>query len=179
MIRAAYEKIIWRAVAAGWAVAILTGIVFNLVFRGAHRFLFDGASLEFADTTALVIISLISGFLAHSVGGYAAGRGSRSWGGLNGAMVAVLGTAAVLAAFFVVAAIALATAGALFAGGLSLPPALAGLGGGLLIALLALFIFNLLGGYLGGKLGELEIGLLRGSGRTHPDETGAAGKEER
>ncbi len=163
----------------GWAAAILTGIAFNLVFRVAHRWLFDGASLEFADTPALVTISLISGFLAHSVGGYAAGRGSRSWGGLNGAMVAVLGTAAVIAAFVIVAAIALATAGALFTGGVSLPPALTGSGGGLLLALLALFIFNLLGGYLGGKLGELEIGLLRGSGGTPPDKADAASEEER
>lgn len=179
MIGAARERIRWRAVVLGWAAAILTGIAFNLVFRAAHHWLFDGSSLEFADTTALVTISLISGFLAHSVGGYAAGRRARTWGGLNGAMVAVLGTAAVIAAFVIVAAIALATAGALFAGGLSLPPALEGLGGGLLLALLALLIFNLLGGYLGGKLGELEIGLLRGSGEAPPHETDAAGEEER
>lgn len=179
MIRAAYEKITWRAVAVGWAVAILTGIVFNLVFRVAHRFLFDGAPLQFADTAALVTISLISGFLAHSAGGYAAGRSSGSRGGLNGAMVAVLGTAAVVAAFIVAAAIALATAGALFVGGVSLPPALSGTGGGLLIVLLALFVFNLLGGYLGGKLGELEIGLLRSSRKAPSERADTSSEEER
>lgn len=163
----------------GWTAAILTGVVFNLVFRAAHRWLFDGASLEFADTTALVTISLVSGFLAHSVGGYVTGRGSRSWGGLNGAMVAVLGTAAVVAAFVIVAAIALATAGALFTGGVSLPPALAGFGGGLLLALLALFVFNLLGGYLGGKLGELEIGLLRRSNEPPSQQAGTGNEQER
>lgn len=179
MIRAASGRIIWRAVATGWAAAILTGVVFNLVFRVAHRFLFDGAPLQFADTPALITISLISGFLAHSVGGYAAGRSSRSWGGLNGAMVAVLGTAAVIAAFVIVAAIALATAGALFAGGISLPPALAGLGGGLLLVLLALFVLNLLGGYVGGKLGELEIGLLRRSNEPPSQEAGTGNEQER
>lgn len=151
----------------GWAAAILTGIVFNLVFRAAHRWLFDGGSLELADTPALVSISLISGFLAHSVGGYATGRRARTWGGLNGAMVAVLGTAAVIAALVLVAAIALATAGAVFPGNLSLPPSTSGIGG-ILLALLSLFVFNLLGGYLGGKLGELEIGLLRRSREAPP-----------
>jgi len=151
------ERVRWGAVVAGWAVAILTGIVFNLMFRAAHYGLFGGESLTLSDTAALVTISMISGFLAHSAGGYAAGHRARESGGLNGAMVAVLGTAAVVAAFVVVAAIALATAGALFgAGGPAAPVSLTGeLVGRLAITALILFLVNLTGGYLGGKLGEI------------------------
>lgn len=146
------KNIRWRAVVLGWGVAIAAGVSFNLVFRVAHYGLFGGASLELSDTTALVTISVISGFLAHSVGGYVAGRGD--FGGLNGAMVAVLGTAALFAAFLLIAAVALATAGALFADGSALPP----LGEEMPdIATFAfvLFLVNLAGGFLGGKLGYL------------------------
>lgn len=165
MIRIVQTRVVWKAVILGWGAAIIAGIVLNLIFRAANYWLFDAGPLGLADTTALVTISLISGFLAHSVGGYVAGRGSRSWGGLSGAMVAVLGAIAVIAAVFVVAAIALATAGAVFAGGVSLPAPRGGLGG-VLIALLVLFLVNLCGGYLGGKLGELEGGTVRTSRRS-------------
>lgn len=155
-LRKYIDRVNWGAVVFGWAVAILTGIVFNLLFRAAHYGLFGGESLTLSDATALVTISMISGFLAHSAGGYAAGYRSRVSGGLNGAMVAVLGTAAVVAAFVLVAAIALATAGALFAEGSPGPPASlsAELAGRLIITALILFLVNLTGGYLGGKLGE-------------------------
>lgn len=136
----------------GWASAIAAGVALNLVFRVAHYGLFDGSSLEFSDTTALVTISMISGFLAHSVGGYVAGRGDS--GGLNGAMVAVLGTAAIVAAIVLIAAVALATAGAVFAG-LSDIPVSGELAGRLAITAFVLFLVNLAGGFLGGKLGSL------------------------
>lgn len=160
MLRKTVERVRWQAVFVGWGVAILAGIAINLIFRAAHYGLFGGESLTLSDTTALVTISLISGFLAHSVGGYAAGYRARTSGGLNGAMVAVLGTAAVVAAFVVVAAILLATAGALFAEGSPDPPVTltGGLAGRLTITALILFLVNLTGGYLGGKLGELVPG---------------------
>lgn len=148
------KRIRWRAVIFGWVSAILAGIFFNLIFRAAHYGLFGGESLEFSDTTALVAISMISGFLAHSVGGYVAGRRAGVSGGLNGAMVAVLGTAAIVAAFVLIAAVALATAGAVFAEG-----GVASLTGGMVwrlaVAALILFLVNLAGGFLGGKLGSL------------------------
>jgi hypothetical protein len=156
------QNVVWKFVVFGWVAAIVVGIVLNLIFRAANRWLFDAGPLGLEDTAALVTISLISGLLAHSVGGYVAGRGARYRGGLNGAMVALLGTAAVIAAVVVVAAIALATAGAVFAGDASLSVPRGGLGG-VLITLLVLFLVNLLGGYLGGKLGELEVGLVRPS----------------
>lgn len=151
------ERVSWRAVVLGWGVAILTGIVFNLVFRVAHYGLFGGESLTLSDTAALVTISMISGFLAHCAGGYAAGHRARASGGLNGALVAVLGTVAVVAAFVVVVAIVLATAGALFAEGSPEPPVSlsAELAGRLAVTALILFLVNLTGGYLGGKLGEI------------------------
>ncbi|MDN5697517.1 MAG: hypothetical protein L0G70_06010 [Rubrobacter sp.] len=170
MIRTMQTRVVWRAVVFGWGAAIVAGIVLNVVFRGANRWVFGAGTLRLEDTAALVTISLISGLLAHSVGGYVAGRGSRSWGGLNGAMVAVLGTAAVIAAVIVVAAIALATAGAVFAGDVAFSVPRGGLGG-ILIALITLFLTNLLGGYLGGKLGELEVGLV-GTSRGSPSGKG-------
>lgn len=153
------ERVRWRAVLVGWAVAIASGIVINLVLRAAHYGLFGGEQLDFTGQTALVTISMISGFLAHAAGGYVAGYRAGDSGGLNGAMVAVLGTVAVVAAFVVVAAIALATAGALFgAGGPSTPESLTPvLAGRLAISALILFLVNLTGGYLGGKLGALII----------------------
>lgn len=72
-------------------------------------------------------------------------------------MVAVLGTAAVVGAVVIVAAIALATAGALFgADGPAAPVSLTGeLVARLAVTALILFLVNLTGGYLGGKLGEI------------------------
>jgi uncharacterized membrane protein len=70
-------------------------------------------------------------------------------GGLNGAMTAVFG----LILGLVVSAI-LAVLGVTFAEGVAMPPANFGLAGGVLLAGLVLFLVNLFGGYVGGKLGE-------------------------
>ncbi len=76
------RRVNWRAVAWGWAVAIVTGIVLNLLFEAAHILLFSVEALDAASpTTAVVTISLISGFLAHFAGGYTAGRRARTGGG--------------------------------------------------------------------------------------------------
>ena len=169
MIQSLKTSVSWKAVLLGWAAAVVTGIVLNLMFRAANYWVFDAGPLGLRDTAALVTISLIVGFLAHGVGGYLAGRIARYRGGLNGAMVAVLGTVAVIAAVIMVAAIVLATAGALFSGGVPLTMPRGGVGG-ILIALVALFLANLLGGYLGGELGEFEVGLGRPSGKPPPAE---------
>lgn len=151
------RRINWKAVVIGWISAIVAGLAMNLIFRAAHYGLFSGESLTLADATALVTISMISGFLAHSVGGYVAGRRAGDSGWINGAAVAVLGTAALLAAFVLLAAVALATAGALvspgdLAGGI--PPA--DLFRQLAISAVILFLVNLAGGALGGALGGLD-----------------------
>jgi hypothetical protein len=145
----------WKAVVAGWLVAILAGIVGNALFWLAHLVLFAGTPPEY-DTTALVTISLISGFLAHFVGGYVAGRRAGVAGGLNGAMTAVLGSIVLILSVVLVPAVIAATAGALLAGELPVPDVAAGAAGRILLALLALFLLNLAGGFFGGKLGEWE-----------------------
>jgi hypothetical protein len=166
MFRSVSEKMNWRAVTLGWAVAIAVGIMLNLLFEVAHVLLFGGNVLNPDNlTTALVTLSLISGFLAHFAGGYVAGRRARVFGGLHGMMVAVLGFAFVVVAVAVVSAILIATAGiVLIERGIPFPAMTLGFAGGALLASLALLIFNLLGGFFGGKLGEWERGPVGTSG---------------
>lgn len=166
MFRELSEKIRWRAVIWGWAIAIATGLVLNLVFEAAHILLFSGEVLNAANlTTAVVTISLLSGFLAHFTGGYVAGRRAQTDGGLHGAAVAVLGFIFVVVALVVVGAIVGATAGiVLVESELSLPTLTFGFAGGALLASLALLVFNLVGGFFGGVLGEWEIGPTSTSG---------------
>lgn len=96
-------------------------------------------------TSGLLIVSLVSGFLAYLFGGYVAGKFARRAGGLHGAMTAILGaaTGAVFAAFGV------AVSGGIFV-------TLIGVGFGEITAstALALFLAYVFGGYIGGKLGE-------------------------
>lgn len=166
MFRRVSEKTNWRAVILGWAVAIAAGIVLNLLFEVANVLLFGGGALNSANlTTAVVTISLLSGFLAHFAGGYVAGRRARSSGGLHGVMVAILGFLFVVIAVGVVSAILLATAGLFVVeGGIPFPSVTLGFAGSVLLASLALLVLNLLGGFFGGKLGEWERGPVSTSG---------------
>lgn len=168
MFRTISEKIKWGPVIWGWAVAIATGILLNILFEAAHVLLFGGEALDATNLTAAVVtISLISGFLAHFAGGYVAGRRSRTDGGLHGVMVAILGFIFVVAAVLIVSAILLATAGIfLIEGELPLPALTFGFAGSALGASLVLLALNLLGGYFGGKLGEWETGPVSTSGGT-------------
>jgi hypothetical protein len=170
MFHGVSEKTNWRAVVIGWAVAIATGVVLNLLFEAAHVLLFGGKILNPDNlTTALVTLSLLSGFLAHFAGGYVAGRKARAHGGLQGVMVAVLGFLFVVAAALIISAIVAATAGLfLIEGGVALPALTLGLAGGALLASLALLTLNLLGGFFGGKLGEWETGPVDSSGGAGP-----------
>jgi hypothetical protein len=166
VLRSVSQRTNWRAVIFGWAVAIATGIVLNILFEAAHVLLFGGEALSAASpTTGVVAISLVSGFLAHFAGGYVAGRRARASGGLHGAMVAILGFVFVVVAAAVVSAILLATAGIVVVeGGVPLPSVTLGFAGGALLASLALLALNLLGGFFGGKLGEWERGPVGTSG---------------
>ena len=170
MFRGVSEKTNWRAVIIGWAVAIATGVVLNLLFEAAHVLLFGGDVLNPDNLTiALVTLSLLSGFLAHFAGGYVAGRKARAHGGLQGAMVAVLGFLFVVATAVIISAIVVATAGVfLVEGGLALPALTLGLAGGALLASLVLLVLNVLGGFFGGKLGEWDTGPIDGSGVAGP-----------
>lgn len=166
MFRSVSEKMNWRAVIVGWAAAIVTGILLNLLFEAAHTLLFGGEALDAANpTTGVVTISLLSGFLAHFAGGYVAGRRARASGGLHGVMVAILGFLFVVVAVAVISAILLATAGLfLVEGGIPFPSVTLGFAGGALLASLALLVLNLLGGFFGGKMGEWETGPVDTSG---------------
>jgi hypothetical protein len=139
----------WGAVALGWVVAVVAGIVINFVLR-----IIFGLFVEFPPsptelTVGVIVVSLLSGFLAYLIGGYAAGRSARVSGGLNGAMTAVFGLVLgiILAIIFVFFDLVLT-------GAVALPPVSFGMAGAALIAGLVLFLVNLLGGYIGGKLGE-------------------------
>ncbi len=146
--RARPPGIKWGAVALGWVVAVIAGIIFNLLLRILAG-LFVEFPLEPAElTAAVVVVSLLSGFLAYLVGGYAAGRSARVSGGLNGAMTAVFGVI-----LGIVLAVILAIFDVILTGGVALPPVNFGLAGAALLAGLILFLVNLLGGYIGGKLG--------------------------
>ena len=96
-------------------------------------------------TSGLLIVSLVSGFLAYLFGGYVAGKFARRAGGLHGAMTAILGVAA---------SAILGTFGVAVSGGIFVT--LIGVGFGEITAstALALFLAYVFGGYIGGKLGE-------------------------
>jgi len=135
----------WEGVALGWLVAIPAGLLFSPLLRGAYDALTGASVMPGKFTSGLVIVSLVSGFLAYLFGGYVAGKFARRAGGLHGAMTAVLGaaTGAILGAF-----------GIAVSGGILVT--LIGLGFGEVTAstALALFLAYLFGGYIGGKLGE-------------------------
>ena len=146
MIRGGSEGLELGAVSLGWVVTILCGSVFGGVsglITGAV-----GGSLGLL-TTATAIGTLLSGFLAHVVGGFCAARSARTSGRLNGAMIAVLGLVVGL-----VPTITFAVFGGISGAGLAMPQVSFGAAAGSLLAAAFLFLFNLLGGYIGGGLGE-------------------------
>ena len=139
----------WDAVALGWIVASAAGVLLSPVFRFLYG-LVAGPPAERGEFTATIVaVSLLSGFVAYLLGGYVAGRVAGASGGVNGAMTAVIG----LAVGLVLAAV-LTLFGVLFSEGVTVPPAGFGLAGTALLAGLLLFLANLMGGFVGGKLGE-------------------------
>lgn len=143
----------WGSVALGWLVATVAGLAISLLSGALYGLVatppaqIGGQTGGF--TATVVVVSLISGFLAYFLGGFVAGRSSGYSGGLNGAMTAVFGLIVGVALGAV-----LALFGVVFAGGVAVPPVNFGLGTGTLLAGLLLFLVNLFGGYVGGKLGE-------------------------
>lgn len=138
----------WGVVGLGWIVAVCAGIIISPILRFIYA-VFAEPPVERGDlTTAIVVISLLSGFLAYVAGGYVAGKLARVAGGANGAMTAVFGLIV-----GIIIAIILGILGIIFVEGVAMPPANFGLAGGALLAGLVLFLVNLLGGYVGGKWG--------------------------
>ena len=139
----------WGAVACGWAAAVLAGIVITPILRFLYGFFAEPPIERGELTTAVVVVSLVSGFLAYLIGGYVAARIAGYSGGKHGALTVIFGLIAgvVLALIFGVLSVT-------FAEGVALPPATFGLAGAALFAGIILFLTNLFGGFVGGKLGE-------------------------
>ena len=143
----------WGAVALGWVVAVLAGVVIGTVARQIYG-LIAGPPVEGGELTAtVVVISVVSGFLSYLVGGYVAARIARRSGGKHGALTAVFGLIA-----GTILAIVLVLLGTVFAEGLAavaVPPSSFGpIGAAWAAGTLILFLVNLFGGFVGGKLGE-------------------------
>ncbi len=83
----------WGSVALGWLVAVLTGVVTSPLLRALYGLVAEPSAERGEFTAAVIVISLVSGFLAYLVGGFVAARSARYSGGLNGAMTAVFGDA--------------------------------------------------------------------------------------
>lgn len=139
----------WGAVGLGWVISALAGVAISALARLAYGFFAEPPLGRGELTAAVVVVSLVSGFLAYLIGGYAAARLAGHSGGRHGALAALLG----LVVGIVLASV-LSLFGVLFAGGVAVPPAGFGLAGAALLAGLVLFLANLFGGYVGGKLGE-------------------------
>jgi hypothetical protein len=139
------ENIRWESVALGWLVALTAGLLLGPLSREAYDALTGAVVAPGKLSSGLVIVSVVSGFLAYLFGGYVAGRFARRAGGLHGAMTAVLGaaTGAVLAAF-----------GVAVSGGILVASIDLGFGEVTAAAASAMFLAYLFGGYVGGKLGE-------------------------
>lgn len=141
----------WGAVVLGWVVAVVVGLVISLILQGVYALVAEAPREGQEAATAVLVLSVLTGFAAYLVGGYVAGRRAGSAGGLNGAMTAVFGIVV-----GIVLAIILIVLSLIAFGGEGLPTAPVGFGGiaeGAFLAVLLVFVANLLGGYLGGRLG--------------------------
>jgi hypothetical protein len=139
-------------VVLGWAVAVFLGILTNIIFRQIYRLLAE-PPVEAGELTATaVVLSGVSGFLSYLVGGYAAAKRARYWGGRHGALTAVFGLIV-----GVVLAVVLVLFGAVLGEGVAevvVPPASVGPISAVWAFGAILFLINLFGGLVGGKLGE-------------------------
>ena len=139
------ENIRWDSIALGWLVALPAGLLIGPLLGAVYDALTRASVTPGKLTSGLVIVSVVTGFLAYLVGGYVAGRFARKAGGLHGAMTAVLGAAA---------GAALGAFGVSLSGGILVALIGGGFGEFTTAAAFALFVAYLFGGYVGGKLGE-------------------------
>src|SRR5215211_3337477 len=145
------------AVVAGAVVSLLVGVVLGLLLGLATRGSapYPGNAAFFADLSGKLVAFLL--------GGYAAGRLARRWGGLNGVIAAlanVLLTYAFSALAFAVAFAVVLFSVASGSGSVSVAPGFSGEPDPPLrslltmLLILAYLVTPFLFGYLGGKLGE-------------------------
>lgn len=148
-IQSARDGTRWGAVALGLAVAVLAGIVTSTSLRLLYGLLAGPEVERGAFTAAVVVVSLVAGFLSYLLGGYVAARAARRSGRKHGVLAALAGLSA-----GVVLALLLTPFGAVFAEGVALPPACFGMEGDAVLAGLVLFLTNSFGGFVGGTMGE-------------------------
>ncbi len=139
----------WGAVALGLAVAVVAGVVTSTSLRLLYGLLAGPEVERGSFTAAVVVVSLVAGFLSYLMGGYVAARSARRSGRKHGALAAFAGLSA-----GVVLASVLTPFGTVFAEGVALPPSCFGLEGDALLAGLVLFLTNMFGGFVGGTMGE-------------------------
>jgi hypothetical protein len=151
----------WGAVASGWAITILAATVIDPILMLLYGLFVAEPPIEREELTAtVVVVSVVSGFLSSLVGGFVAARMARRSGGKHGALTAVFGLVIgmILAIVMSLLGLVLARGFVVPPAGFGLadvvPPASFGLAGPALLAGLILFLVNLFGGYVGGKLGE-------------------------
>ncbi len=142
----------WDAVVIGWVVAVLVGVLLNIVLRLIYVLIAE-PSVEGSELTAtVVVLSGVSGFLSYLVGGYAAAKKARRSGGRHGVLTAVFGLIV-----GVVLALVLVLFGAVLDESVTevvVPPASFGPIGAEWAFGAVLFLVNMFGGFVGGKLGE-------------------------
>ena len=150
----------WGAVASGWAITVLAATTIKPILWLLYGVFADPPIEREKLTATVVVLAVVSGFLSYLAGGYVAARMARYSGGKHGALTAAFGLF-----IGIILTIVLSLFGLIFAKGLAVPPAsfgLAdvvppasfGLAGPALAAGLVLFLVNLFGGFVGGKLGE-------------------------
>jgi hypothetical protein len=132
-------------VALGWLVAFPAGLLLGPLLRAAYDAMTGSVVTPERLTSGLVIISIVSGFLAYLFGGYVAGKLARRAGGLHGAITAIVGAAAGT----ILGGLGIAVSGGIL---VALPDL--GFGKITVSATLALLLAYVFGGYVGGKLGE-------------------------
>lgn len=151
MSKARLEGVSLGAVSLGWVVAIVSGTVFGGVL-GLIGGAIGGSASPPLSTVALVVVTPLSGFLAYGLGGYCAARSAGGSPGLNGAMVPVLGLLV-----GVVPSVAFAVFGGLSGAVLAVPRVDLGVATSSLLAALVLLLVNVLGAYIGGRLGGRSV----------------------
>jgi hypothetical protein len=161
MSRTRTEGLKLGAVSLGWVVSIVGIAIFGGVLGLIAGAFGDGLGL--LSTVAATSASMLAGFLAFLLGGFSAARYAQASGGLNGAMVAVLSL--VMGLF---PAITSAIFGGLSGAALVVPQVNFGAAAGSLFAALILFLVNLAGGYVGGRLGEPSTARARGPAQSFP-----------
>ena len=143
------NSIRWAAVVLGWAAAVLAGVVLSPLLRSLYVLLAGPGAERGSFTAAVVVVSLVAGFLSYLLGGFVAARVGLRSGQKHGALTAFVGLAV-----GVVLALILTPFRVIFPEGVALPPACFGLEADTLVAGLILFFVNLFGSFVGGTLGE-------------------------